>query len=152
MASVKIESHLAKFFEGTLHHLTGMFWLSANFIWSTTRCGHMLLQVDEASRHQRQSSGNVSSQITASLQPKVQAEQSTPLWNKAKQWLFTSSNNEKEQSSLKQSECFRWDRCPLITQTTWPRDHSTILADFFYISWILGHAKEQTSYVSGSGH
>lgn len=66
-----------------LRHVTSLHRDVLALTWSTTRCGHMLLQVDEASRQQRQSSGNVSSQIRASLQPKVQAEQSTPLWNKA---------------------------------------------------------------------
>lgn len=135
-----------------LRHITSLHRDALAFTRSTTCCGHMLLQVDEASRQQRQSSGNVSSQIRASLQPESSSRTIHSSLKQRKQWLFTSSNNEKEQSSRKQSECFRWGQCPLITQSTWPRDHSMILVDFFYISWILGHAKEQTSHVSGSRH
>lgn len=96
-------------------------------------------------------------QITASLQTKVQAEQystSTQIqdfWNKANSPMsdyFPSPTMRKNRAD-RSKVCFRWDRCLLITQTTWPAITVIILADF---CWILGHAKEQTSHDSGGGH
>lgn len=134
-----------------------MFWRSAYFSRSTTCCGHMLLQVDAVSRQRCQSSRTLSSQIRASLQPKVQAEQYSTktqiqdFWNKAHSPMSdcfpspTLRKNRADQSKV----CFRWDRCLFITQTTWPAITVIILAVF---CWILGHAKEQTSHDSGGGH
>ncbi len=130
-----------------------MVWRSAHFSRSTTCCGHMLLQVDAVSRQRCQSSGtNYSISPNQGSSRTIQYQHTDPrLLKQSKQsyeWLLSFSNNEKEQSGLKQS-VFPLRRCLLITQTTWPAITVIILADF---CWILGHAKEQTSHDSGGGH